>query len=175
MGEQLRVEGFPPVADRSARVLVLGSMPSEASLRAGQYYGHPRNAFWPLMAELLGFDARAPYAERCAALRAGGVAVWDVLQACVRPGSLDSAIDPASERPNDFSAFLAAHPDIGHVFLNGRKAEQVWRRRVPAAASLPATTLPSTSPAMAALDFAGKLVRWRAVVEALPDGGAAAR
>jgi len=171
-GTPHRVEGFPPIARRDARVLVLGSMPSVASLAAAQYYGHPRNGFWPLMGALFGFEPEAPYAERCARLQAARVAVWDVLQACERPGSLDSAIRRASERPNDLRGFLRAHPDIAAVFLNGRKAEEAWRRHVArpareASESLPpAAVLPSTSPAMAALDLAAKRERWRAVAVA---------
>ena len=86
------VQSFPPLVAPGCRVLVLGSMPSVASLDRQEYYGHARNAFWPLMAGLFGFDATAPYEARCLALTSAGVAVWDVLHACVRPGSLDSSI-----------------------------------------------------------------------------------
>lgn len=172
-----RVESFPPIEGAGARVLVLGSIPSVASLQKGEYYGHPRNAFWPLMGALFSVDASAPYPLRCEQLRRAGVAVWDVLQACVRPGSLDSAIRRDSERVNDLDGFLERQPDIAAVFLNGRKAEEAWvrhverPRRAAQACSLselpPTTLLPSSSPAMASLDFAGKLERWRAVAEAV--------
>ncbi len=91
-----RVQSFPPIAAPGARLLILGSMPGAASLAAGQYYAHPRNAFWPILAALCHFPADAPYAARVAALQAAGVAVWDVLQSCVRPGSLDTAIERSS-------------------------------------------------------------------------------
>ena len=94
----MQVESFPPLLGEEPRVLVLGSTPSVASIEAGEYYGHPRNAFWPLMAELFGFDAQAPYAARVQALTGSGVAVWDVLQSCVREGSLDASIDRASDQ-----------------------------------------------------------------------------
>ncbi|MCH2101727.1 MAG: DNA-deoxyinosine glycosylase, partial [Planctomycetes bacterium] len=143
----------------------LGSMPSVASLEKGEYYGHPRNAFWPLMAELFGFEAKSAYAGRVRALTQSGVAVWDVLQSCQREGSLDSAIDRTSEVANDFVTLVHERPSLRHVVLNGRKAEQVWKRAVAGSLDLPTTVLPSTSPAMAALDFAGKLAQWQVVRE----------
>lgn len=159
------ISSFPPIAARDARVLILGSMPGRASLAAGQYYAHPRNAFWPVMAALFGLDPDAAYEHRCRALCRSGVAVWDVLRACVREGSLDSAIDPRSMQANDFAAFFAAHPRIGAVFFNGATAERVYRRHVlptlrRPAAQLPLTRLPSTSPAYASLTVAEKSAAW---------------
>lgn len=164
-----RIEGFPPLARADARVLVLGSMPSRESLAQGQYYAHPRNAFWPIMTRLFGLRGTA-YAERTAELTACGVAVWDVLQACTRPGSLDSAIDEASIVTNDFAAFFATHRNIRGVFFNGAKAESVYLRRVlptldAPAAALPLRRLPSTSPAHASLDLESKATAWRVLVE----------
>ena len=159
----MRVESFPPICRDDAEVLILGSMPSVASLAQGQYYGHPRNAFWPLMAELFDFDARAPYTARVQALQEARVAVWDVLRSCVREGSLDRSIEQASEVPNQLEELLQQAVGIRRVFLNGRKAEQSWRRYFVPQIKLPTTTLPSTSPAMASLDFAGKLAQWRQV------------
>lgn len=165
-----RAEGFPPLEGRAPRVLVLGSLPSVRSLEAGQYYAHPRNAFWPIVDALFGIDAGLPYAERVAALKARGIAVWDVLGAATRPGSLDAAIDTASAEINDFPAFLARHPRLSLIAFNGRKAAELFRRRVEpeiAAPLPPRVTLPSTSPAHAALDFDGKLERWQVVREAI--------
>ncbi len=160
-----RVQGFAPIAGPDARVLVLGSMPGVASLRAGQYYGHPRNAFWPIMAELFVFDAMSPYPLRVAALQQNGIAVWDVLAACVRPGSLDSDIDTDSIRVNDFDSFLRAHPGLRRVCFNGAKAHAVFRRQVlPALVVAPGidmVRLPSTSPAHAGMAFIDKCRQWR--------------
>ena len=165
-----RIEGFPPLALPTARVLVLGSMPSRESLARQQYYAHPRNAFWPIMTRLFGLRATA-YAERAAELTAHGVAVWDVLRACTRPGSLDSAIEAASIETNDFAAFFAGHRAIRRVFFNGAMAESVYLRRVRpaldgAAAALPVRRLPSTSPAHASLDLDRKTEAWRELLEA---------
>lgn len=164
---------FPPIARADARVLVLGSMPGVASLSAGQYYAHRRNAFWPIMGALLGFDPAAPYAQRLAALQAAHIAVWDVLQSCTRPGSLDASISRESEVANDFPLFFRQHPHIGHVFFNGTAAEAAFRRHVlPQMAQLvqngPAMTrLPSTSPANASFSFDRKLAAWRALLSPL--------
>lgn len=160
-----RLKGFPPIAGRDARVLVLGSMPGVASLAAREYYAHPRNAFWPIAGELLGFDARAPYARRKRALVAAGVALWDVVGSCRRKGSLDAAIDERSIRVNDFAGFLARHPRITRVCFNGRKAADAWRRhvsaRLPAGRKLDRRLLPSTSPAHAGMSYRRKLASWR--------------
>ena len=158
--------GFPPVVAPGARVLILGSMPGEASLRAGEYYAHPRNAFWPIMGTLVGAGPELAYSVRLRTLTAARVALWDVLRSCARSGSLDSAI--RDEQANDFAAFLDAHPGIASVFFNGAKAEQAFLRHVlpglgEAAPSL--YRLPSTSPANAGTRFAQKLERWR-VIEA---------
>jgi hypoxanthine-DNA glycosylase len=151
-------------------------MPSPASLQARQYYAHPRNAFWPIVAALCGFDPAARYDARAAALAACGVAVWDVLAACVRPGSLDADIDDASAVANDFAGFFATHPRIRRVCFNGAKAEALYVRRVrPALDSAPDVEyvrLPSTSPAHAGRSFAAKLDAWR-VLLAPGDGPAA--
>ncbi len=164
-----RVRGFEPLAAPHARVLVLGSMPGVASLRQQQYYAHPRNAFWPIAAAVFGFDAGAAYAQRVAALTAAGVALWDVLQACERPGSLDADIDPATAEPNDFDTFFRAHPGIERVCFNGGKAAALFRRRVlphsARARRLQYVDLPSTSPAHAAMSPRAKLAAWRQALD----------
>lgn len=167
------VRSFPPIARSDARVLVLGSMPGIASLQAGQYYAHARNAFWSIMGELFGFDPRAPYPLRQEALHAVGVAVWDVLQSCVRAGSLDSMIETDTEVPNDFAAFFAAHRRISHVFFNGATAEACFRRHVlpamPHAAihAIQLARLPSTSPANASWPLSRKQAAWAVLTAAL--------
>jgi hypoxanthine-DNA glycosylase len=171
------VESFPPVSRVDARLLVLGSMPGAASLAAGRYYAHPRNAFWPIAGALCGFDADAPYDERLAGLMANGIALWDVLAACERSGSLDAAIDRATARTNDFVAFFAAHPHLCAVACNGGAAHDLFRRRVlpqlvAAGFGTKTIALPSTSPAHAGRSLAQKRAAWRRVLLPLlrPDG-----
>ena len=160
------VRSFPPIADAKARVLILGSMPGLASLAAGQYYAHAQNLFWQILGEVTGAAASLPYATRVRALKSSGIALWDVLAACVREGSLDSAIDAASMSVNDFGAFYRAHPGIVQVFFNGAKAEASYRRHVlPALADAIAPAklvrLPSTSPANASMSRAHKQKVWK--------------
>jgi hypoxanthine-DNA glycosylase len=176
----LPVHGFPPIADRDARVLVLGSMPGAASLRARQYYAHPHNAFWPIVGSLCGAVPDLPYAARCAQLRLHGIALWDVLTRCVRPGSLDADIDPATIVTNDFAAFFARHPRIEAVFCNGGTAFACYRRHVlpvlrDAARALAVVRLPSTSPAHAGMRLADKRRRWLRALRPFVAAAVAAR
>ena len=124
------VSSFPPIVGRSPRTLILGTMPGTASLDAQQYYAHPRNAFWGILADLLGFDAGLDYAARTRRLVDADIAVWDVLRSCKRPGSLDSNIEPASVIANDFDWFFARHPTVERVCFNGAAAEALYRRHV---------------------------------------------
>ncbi len=164
------VRSFAPIADASARVLILGSMPGIESLRARQYYAHPRNAFWHIMGDLVGASPELPYAARTRRLKKTGIAVWDVLAACAREGSLDAAIDERSIIANDLVSFLARHPGIRHVFFNAATAESCFRVHVqPAleAGALKLARLPSTSPAHAARSRADKLRAWRVILKPL--------
>lgn len=164
------IHSFAPVADIAARILILGSMPGVESLRAGEYYAHPRNAFWRIMGELVGATPDLPYAKRVLRLRQSGIALWDVLAACIRDGSLDAAIDEQSIIANDLVSFLAQHRNITQVFFNGATAERCFARHVqpalePGAPQL--LRLPSTSPAHAAMSYAKKLQAWRSILPPL--------
>ena len=166
---------FAPVAQPDARVLILGSMPGTASLAAAKYYAHPRNLFWPFMGDCVGAAPGLPYPERLLRLSAAGIALWDVLASCERPGSLDSAIRDHTAHANDFVAFFSSHPCITALLFNGAKAEQSFRRLVLpglAHAGLHYQRLPSTSPANASQGAADKLARWR---QGLRDAGIAVK
>lgn len=159
------VTSFPPIAAAGARVLILGSIPGRRSLLAGQYYAHPANAFWRILGGIGVCAPGAPYAERTRSLRQRGIAVWDVLHCCERPGSLDADIVPASMQANDFATFFGRHRRIAAVLCNGgtafRAFTRVARDLEEPFASLPRLGLPSTSPAHAARSFAQKLLAWR--------------
>ena len=158
-----RLRAFPPLAAAGAHTLILGSMPGAASLAAGEYYAHPRNLFWPFMGELCGVAASASYVERTAALTAAGFALWDVLAACERAGSLDAAIVRDSVEVNDFATFFARHRGIGRVFCNGATAHSLFLRHVAGQldVALPVWRLPSTSPANAGQSVASRRAAWQ--------------
>lgn len=164
------IQSFPPIAGKQARILILGSIPGKASLEAGEYYAHPRNQFWTIMAELLGCGPLPDYPSKTQALLDANIALWDVMQSCYRPGSLDAAIDKSSVVANDFKGFLASHPQIRHIFFNGATAEQAFRRLVLPDLLKPdlhLQRLPSTSPAHAALNFQQKLSCWNILASEL--------
>jgi len=165
----MRVESFAPVMAPGARLLILGSMPGVESLRQQRYYAHPRNQFWPIMASILGMAPEASYAERLQALQEAGVALWDVLKHCERPGSLDSSIVATSEFPNDIPGLLQANPGIRVLAFNGRKAESTFQRHLAARSRLVVPDLnflllPSTSPAHAAMSAARKAENWQTLL-----------
>jgi TDG/mug DNA glycosylase family protein len=152
---------FPPVVDEQTRILILGSFPGAASLQAQQYYAHPRNQFWRLLSALLQEDLVAlPYAERLRRLRAQGIGLWDVIGACTREGSLDSAIRNAEA--NDFAQLKERCPQLRLVAFNGKTSGR--HAALFDAAGFTILVLPSSSPAHASLRFEQKLEAWRAIL-----------
>jgi hypoxanthine-DNA glycosylase len=155
--------GFPPVSSPAARVLVLGSLPGRLSLERGEYYANPQNAFWKIVGARIP-NLRDDYLGRVAALIEHRIALWDVLAAGTRSGSLDADIaDDAI--PNNFRAFLRIHSHIRLVCFNGATAAKLYERHVPqtltdAQRAITRETLPSTSGAYASLSFAQKVARW---------------
>ena len=164
------ITSFAPIAAADAKVLILGSMPGVESLVRQQYYAHPRNAFWFIIERLTQQTRPLDYTQRAALLPRYGIALWDVLRACKRRGSLDSAIEHSTVVANDFAGFLREHPDITDVFFNGATAEQAWKRYVlkqigPRYDYLNYQRLPSTSPAMASLKPEQKLELWSVILD----------
>jgi hypoxanthine-DNA glycosylase len=153
--------GLAPVIDAQTRILILGSFPGAASLAAQQYYAHPRNLLWPILSALTGEPlADLPYAERLPRLLAHGFGLWDVLGACEREGSLDSAIrKPAA---NDFARLRELCPLLHTVGFNGQTSGKFAPQF--AAEGYRTLVLPSTSPAYAAMSFALKMASWRQLI-----------
>ena len=167
----VRVQSFQPIVGRRPRILILGSMPGVASLEAVQYYAHPRNAFWPIMGELFGFDPALDYPQRVAEIEKRPLILWDSLQSCYRPGSLDASIEFDSARANDFPGLLAEHRGLRAICFNGATSEKYFRRlALPSLANdldLELLRFPSTSPANAGMNFEQKLAAWRRILDYL--------
>ena len=172
MGGKTRIRSFAPVADRNARVLILGSMPGRESLEKRQYYAFKHNVFWRIIIELLRLDPSTSYRGRIRALKAARIALWDVLESCLREGSSDATIE--NEVANDFGNFFRSHRRIVRVFFNGAKAQICFKRHVAnglGARIFSFKRLPSSSPANASLSFARKRDAWRVILEPVRTGG----
>lgn len=152
-----RIYGYRPIIDERSRILVLGTMPSVRSLEEGFYYAHPRNAFWPIVAEAFGRELPRTVEEKTRLILENHLALWDVAGSCIREGSLDSAIREAET--NDFSALFHAYPGIEKVLLNGGTAWNMYRR-LDAAELRPYVQMPSTSPAYT-IKYEEKLRIWK--------------
>ena len=162
--------GFPPIVNFGANVLVVGSLPSQKSIETSEYYAHPQNAFWRIMGELFGADCDVSYAEKIDMLKANNIAIWDVLAASVRPGSMDAHIDLSRSKPNDFMSFLKMYSDIRLMCFNGQKAatmfgDMVLSEHCELCSGLRFETLPSTSAAFASMSFEEKLRKWAIVLQ----------
>lgn len=165
----MRAKAFAPALDADARLLILGSLPGAASLAAGQYYAHPRNAFWRLMGAVLGMDlAGLPYDRRLDALRTQGVGLWDVIASADRRGSLDTAI--RAPIPADLVGLLAGLPRLRAIGFNGGTAARLGRARLAGhSTGLTLIDLPSSSPAYT-LPYDAKRQRWIALASCLAAG-----
>lgn len=155
---------FPPLESVATRVLVLGSMPSQRSLELQQYYGHPQNAFWKIMATLTGVAHEAEYQQRTLALINKGVSVWDTIASCHRPGSMDADIDTGTVSVNDFGGFFERHPKLQVVLFNGQASAKTFQKHLGKTflleRGLESQVMPSTSPAYAAMSLAEKKSIW---------------
>ena len=156
-----RLYGLPPVIDERARILILGSFPSVASLTAQRYYAHPQNQFWRILAAVLTLPlTEMDYAAKLVAVRSAGIAIWDVCGHCVREGSLDSAIRDV--QANDFSLLQKSAPQLRRACFNGKMAAKFDARLE--SLGFETVVLPSTSPAYT-LPFAVKLAAWHAALK----------
>lgn len=162
-----KVRSFIPIIAPGSRILILGTMPGVKSLEKREYYGHPRNAFWKIIYAVFGRAVEEDYRDRCAFLENSGIALWDVIESCRRPGSSDSAIKSA--QPNDIKKLVEEHRAITAILFNGQAAEKIYRRLIGHDA-LPAIAyhvLPSTSPANT-MKYEEKFRRWRNAIRESP-------
>lgn len=154
------IKSFAPVIDDNTRILILGTMPGEASLAANEYYGHRQNAFWKIMSLCFNEGCEwADYADKIGCLRANGVGLWDNLKCCSREGSLDSGIK--NPRPNDIGGLLRKYPGVKKILFNGRKSFDFFKKfHAPLLEKYPTGIMPSTSPANATISRDEKYRQW---------------
>ncbi len=155
-------QSFPPIADENSRILILGTMPGERSLKLNEYYAHKRNQFWQLVFNLFQRPLTDDYAAKRNLLLEKGVALWDVLLHCEGKGAADSAIK--NEVPNDFSSFYAKHPGIKQVFFSSGKAQAFYRKYITGFSDLSYDKLPSPSPMNTWKTFEEKLAEWQKIL-----------
>ena len=161
------VQSFDPVIGTHPKVLILGSMPGVASLEAQQYYAHPRNGFWPIMAELFDVEWASEYSARIEQLTHLPLILWDVLRSCRRQGSLDADICSSEFEPNAIAELLQQYDSLRLIAFNGATSEKFFRQQVapdiPDLQRFDLVRLPSTSPAHASMSLAQKLEEWRII------------
>lgn len=162
-----KCESFATLAAENSKILILGSMPGRKSLAMQEYYAHPQNRFWKLLAQLLGEKLPQSYAAKTAMLARHKIALWDTLAYCEREGSLDS--DIKNEQPNDILKLLAEKKNIRAIFCNGGKAAAAFKKYF--AKKLPANVqvfyLHSTSPANARMRLADLAAEWQVILQYL--------
>lgn len=157
-----QINSFPPIVNKECTTLILGSIPGVESLRKQEYYGHPRNAFWRIMFDLLGENETGNYSKKSEMMLEHKIGLWDVIRGCNRSGSLDSNI--RNDEPNDFQTLFKECPNIQRVFFNGAKAYETYKKKVGFEEDKEYIRLPSTSPAHA-VAFEEKLKNWEIVIE----------
>jgi double-stranded uracil-DNA glycosylase len=161
-GQRMTKEGFDPIAGKTVNVLILGTFPSEESLKQKQYYAHPRNLFWDMIAAICETGKVDDYKKRCDLVKSEGIAIWDVLKSCDREGSSDGQIRRGHFIINDIYSFISEHP-VKVIIFNGKKAAILFKQYVEPAIfpSRPRMLImPSTSPANATLSKQQKMERW---------------
>lgn len=157
---------LPPVVSYYPKVLILGSMPSVQSLEKQQYYGNPRNHFWPIMFKLFKIEPIESYEEKITFIKQKGMALWDTIGSCEREGSLDTHIK--KEKPNDIRGFIMEQPSIRLIACNGTKSYQMLKKYIPLDdhLNIDVLKLPSTSPIPGRFNktFPKKVEEWRQIL-----------
>lgn len=159
----MRKIAFDPIVNKDCKVLILGTMPSEESLRKQERYGHKSNQFWRIIFTLFGEELPDSYKEKSDFLIKKNIAIWDVLESCEGKGSLDSSIK--NEKPNNFKKFFKEYPQIEHIFFTSKKAEEFYKKYVGLDIKKKFITLPSPSSANARMTLDQKIEQWKILAE----------
>ena len=154
---------FEPISNSETTVLILGTAPGDKSIELGEYYGHPRNRFWKIIATLTENDLPVTYNDKKSLLKDEGIGIWDVAHSVIRKGSLDNAIK--SEEPNDLDNFIKEHTKLKIIGFNGQKSEKLFDKYFDRKENLTYVSLPSTSPANTGFNFDEICEEWRKIIE----------
>lgn len=154
---------FEPIENSEISILILGSIPGDRSIALQEYYGHPQNRFWKMLAHITGKPEPADYAEKKALLLQSGIGLWDVARTADREGSMDSAI--RNETPNDIDTFLDRHPHIKTIAFNGQKARHMFDKFFTERSGITYYTMPSTSPANASCSLEKLCLSWEKLLQ----------
>lgn len=160
MKSETVIHPIPPVYDKNSRVLILGSFPSVKSREYGFFYGHPQNRFWRVIANVCSEKVPESIEEKKSLLLKHGIAVWDVIHSCEISGSADSSIKNAV--PNDINHIIN-ESGVEHIFTNGRKSDELYKKYLEKQTGIKAVCLPSTSPANAAWSFEKLTEKWKII------------
>ncbi len=155
---------FEPISNSETSILILGTMPGDASLVLGEYYGHSRNRFWKVISSITDNELPHTYAEKKALLLKLGIAVWDVAKKANRVGSLDSEIK--DEEPNDIEQFIIEHKNLKTIGFNGKKSETLYNKYFSQKSGYNYVSLPSTSPAHTSMSFEILCTKWKQILNA---------
>jgi len=157
----MNVESFAPIVDKNCIAIILGTMPGIESLRQQNYYSHKQNLFWKLVFSVFNKPVAETFQEKAIFLLQNKIALWDVLRACYREGSLDANI--TNEIPNNFETFFSEYQNIRFIFFNGNKARKLYEKFIGFSPCFQYNTLPSSSPANASKNFEQKLLEWKKI------------
>lgn len=146
-----------PVYNKNSQILILGSFPSVKSREQGFFYGHPQNRFWRVLSTVYHASLPVTIEEKKQFLLDHHIAVWDVIKSCDITGSSDSSIKNVVA--NDLEIILS-HADIREIFVNGKKAEKLYKKYIQGKVNREAVCLPSTSPANAAWSLEKLVEEW---------------
>lgn len=154
---------FPPIENESTKILILGTMPGDFSLKMKEYYAHPRNKFWKIISTVLNEELPVTYSEKIALLLKSKIGLWDVLLSASRKGSLDNAI--MNEEPNDLEDFISKHSRLKVIGFNGTKSEKYYDKYFKRIEGIKYLSLPSSSPANTRKNFEEICKEWAKMIK----------
>ena len=148
-----------PIFDIHSKILILGSFPSVKSREVQFYYGHPQNRFWRVLECLYAVELN-DIEDKKKFLYGHNIALWDVIASCEIKGSSDASIH--NVKVNDIQRIIDLS-QITRIYVNGKKAEELYNKYVYPSVQIPCISLPSTSPANASYSLEKLIDKWKMI------------